>query len=412
LGFSLAGPGIFKYYQVFIQNTGGMQRMKSQPHDPGVFDGTLETPVLLTPLIIRSVTTRNRIVVSPMCQYSATNGMADDWHLVHLGSRAAGGAGIVIVEATAVTAEGRISPGDLGFWSDQQIEPLARIARFVTRMGAIPAIQLAHAGRKASVAPPFKGGVSLHKPEEGGWPIVGPSAVPFADGYQVPRELDKNGIHAVVDAFIAAARRAIKAEFKIIELHFAHGYLVHQFLSPLSNRRTDEYGGSLENRMRLALDLTRQVRTVMPETMPLFVRISATDWAEGGWNLEQAVALARALKPLGVDVVDTSSGGLVAGVKIPIAPNYQVPFAAAIRKQGDIMTGAVGMITEPVQANNIIHCGDADLVFLAKQMLRDPYWALHAAQEFEQEAPWPIQYGYAVRRLQASKPAPKGGATR
>ncbi len=385
--------------------------MKSQPQDASVFDGAPETPVLVTPLTIRGVTTRNRVVVSPMCQYSAADGMADDWHLVHLGSRAVGGAGIVFVEATAVTAEGRISPGDLGLWSDQQVEPLARIARFITRMGALPAIQLAHAGRKASVAPPFKGGVSLTKPEEAGWPVVGPSPVPFAEGYQVPRELDKNAIHGIVEAFVAAARRAIKAEYKILELHFAHGYLVHQFLSPLSNKRSDEYGGSLENRMRLALEITRQVRSVLPETMPLFIRISASDWAEKGWDLEQSITFVRALKPLGVDLIDTSSGGLVAGVKIPVAPNYQVPFASAIRKQADIMTGAVGMITEAAQANNIIHCGEADLVFLAKQMLREPYWALHAAQELNQEAPWPIQYGYAVRRP-ASKPAPKAGAPR
>ncbi len=382
--------------------------MKSQQQDSSVFDGAPETPVLLTPLTIRGVTTRNRIAVSPMCQYCATDGMADDWHLVHLGSRAAGGAGIVFVEATAVTPEGRISPGDLGIWADQHVEPFARIVRFITRMGAVPAIQLAHAGRKASVAPPFKGGVSLHKPEEGGWPVMGASAIPFADGYQNPRVLDTNGIHSVTDAFVAATRRAIEAEFKIIELHFAHGYLVHQFLSPLSNTRKDEYGGSLENRMRLALDITRQVRATMPNILPLFVRISATDWAEGGWNLEQSVALARALKLLGVDLIDTSSGGLVAGVKVPIAPGYQVPFAAAIRKQADIMTGAVGMITEAAQANHVIHCGEADLVFLAKQMLRDPYWALHAAQVLDQEAPWPIQYGYAVRRPLANKTSPKG----
>lgn len=386
--------------------------MKSQPQGSSVFDGAPETPVLVTPLTIRGVTIRNRIVVSPMCQYCALNGMADDWHLVHLGSRAVGGAGIVFVEATAVTAEGRISPGDLGIWDDQHVGALAPIARFITRMGSVPAIQIAHAGRKASVAPPFKGGVSLHKPEEGGWPVVGPSAIPFGEGYQVPRELNKSQIHAITEAFVAAARRSIKAEFKIIELHFAHGYLVHQFLSPLSNKRTDEYGGSLENRMRLALDIAREVRSVMPDTIPLFVRISATDWAENGWDQEQSIQLARALKPLGVDLIDTSSGGLVPTARVPVAPNYQVPFAAAIRKQADIMTGAVGMITEAAQANYIIHCGEADLVFLAKQMLWDPYWALHAAQELGQEVPWPLQYGYAVRRLFTAKPTAKAGATR
>lgn len=384
--------------------------MKSQPNDTSVFDGAPETPVLVTPLTIRGVTTRNRIVVSPMCQYCATNGMADDWHLVHLGSRAVGGAGIVAVEATAVTPEGRISPGDLGIWDDGHVEPLARIAQFMTRMGSVPAIQLAHAGRKASVAPPFKGGVSLHKAEEGGWPVVGPSAVPFGEGYQVPRELTRDQIHAVSEAFVAAARRSIKAEFKIIELHFAHGYLIHQFLSPLSNKRTDDYGGSLENRMRLAVDIAGQVRAFIPETMPLFVRISATDWVEGGWDLEQSIQLARALKSLGVDLIDASSGGLVPTAKVPVAPNYQVPFAAAIRRQADILTGAVGMITEAIQANNIIHCGDADLVFLAKKMLWDPYWALHASQELDQEAPWPAQYGYAVRRLLPGKPVPKGAS--
>jgi 2,4-dienoyl-CoA reductase-like NADH-dependent reductase (Old Yellow Enzyme family) len=377
--------------------------MKTQPQDSNAFDGAKETPILLTPLTIRGLTVRNRIAVSPMCQYSATNGIATDWHLVHLGSRAVGGTGIVCVEATAVTAEGRISPADLGIWTDAQVEPLIRIARFIASMGAAPAIQLAHAGRKASVAPPFKGGISLHKPEDGGWPVVAPSTIPFADGYQVPLALDKHGIQSVVEAFVEATRRAIKAEFKIVELHFAHGYLVHQFLSPLSNQRNDEYGGSLENRMRLALDIARHVRATMPDTMPLFVRISATDWTEGGWDLEQSVVLARALKPLGVDLIDASSGGLITGVKIPIAPNYQVPFAATIRKKVNIMTGAVGMITEAAQANTIIHSGQADLVLLAKQMLRDPYWALHAAQELEQDAPWPIQYGYAVRRPQPKK---------
>jgi 2,4-dienoyl-CoA reductase-like NADH-dependent reductase (Old Yellow Enzyme family) len=377
--------------------------MKTQQRDSNTFDGALETPILFTPLTIRGLTLRNRIVVSPMCQYSATNGMADDWHLVHLGSRAVGGAGIVCVEATAVTAEGRISPGDLGIWDDAQVEPLARIARFIARMGAAPAIQLAHAGRKASVAPPFKGGVSLHKPEDGGWPVVAPSAIAFADGYQVPRAFDKNEIQSVTEAFVAGALRAVKAEFTIIELHFAHGYLVHQFLSPLSNKRKDEYGGSLENRMRLALDIATRVRAAIPETMPLFARISATDWTEGGWDLEQSITLARGLKSRGVDLVDTSSGGLIAGVKIPIAPNYQVPFAAAIRDRAGIMTGAVGMITEAAQANSIIRSSQADLVFLAKQMLRDPYWALHAALDLDQDAPWPVQYGYAVRRPQLKK---------
>jgi 2,4-dienoyl-CoA reductase-like NADH-dependent reductase (Old Yellow Enzyme family) len=372
--------------------------MKPPIQDPGVFEGAPQVPVLLTPLTIRGITLRNRIVVSPMCQYCAADGIADDWHLVHLGSRAAGGAGLVFTEAAAVTAEGRISPGDLGIWNDTQAGALRRIAQFVARMGAVPGIQLAHAGRKASVAPPFKGGVSLHTHDDGGWPIVAPSPVPFTEGYQVPRELHQDDIKGVVGAFVDAARRAVDAGFRVVELHFAHGYLVHQFLSPLSNKRADEFGGSLENRMRLAIEIARRVRTVVPDPLSLFARISATDWSDGGWDLAQSIELARALKPIGVDLIDTSSGGLIPGVKIPLGPSYQVPFAAAIRKEATILTGAVGMITEPEQANAIIHDGKADLVFLAKQMLRDPYWALHAAQDLEQDAPWPLSYGYAVKR--------------
>jgi 2,4-dienoyl-CoA reductase (NADPH2) len=333
-----------------------------------------------------------------MCQYCAQDGLADDWHLVHLGSRAAGGAGLVFTEAVAVTPEGRISPGDLGIWSDAQAVALRRIAGFITRMGSVPGIQLAHAGRKASVAPPFKGGISLRTKDEGGWPVVGPSAMPFAENYKVPKALHKDEIRGIIDAFVSAAGRAVEAGFKVIELHFAHGYLIHQFLSPLSNERTDDFGGSIENRMRLALEIAREVRAAMPVTLPLFVRISATDWHEGGWDLTQSVALARALKTPGVDLIDVSSGGLIPGVKIPIAPNYQVPFSSAIKKDAEILTGAVGMITEPIQANAIIQDGNADLVLLAKQMLRDPYWALHAAQNLDQDAPWPLSYGYAVKR--------------
>jgi 2,4-dienoyl-CoA reductase-like NADH-dependent reductase (Old Yellow Enzyme family) len=349
-------------------------------------------PDLLSPLTIRGVTLRNRIVVSPMCQYSSVDGLADDWHLVHLGSRAAGGAGLVFVEATAVTAQGRISPGDMGIWDDRHIEPLARIARFVDRMGAVPAIQLAHAGRKASCSVPWKGGAFLKTPEEGGWPIVAPSPIPFVETDPPPQELDEAGIRAIIAAFAAAARRAIAAGFRIIELHSAHGYLSHSFLSPLSNHRTDRYGGSLENRMRFTLELVAELRRVLPSDMPLFTRISATDWAEGGWDLEQSIALARCLKPLGVDLIDCSSGALVRTAKIPIAPGFQVPFAKAIRQRAEIPTGAVGLITEPEQANEIITSGSADFVFLARQMLRDPYFALRAEQALGAAAHWPAQY--------------------
>lgn len=353
---------------------------------------------LLSPLTIRGVTLRNRIAVSPMCEYCAIDGLADDWHLVHLGSRAVGGAGLVITEATAVTPEGRISSADLGIWDDRHIEPLARIARFLKRMGATSGIQLAHAGRKASSRPPTAGGGSLNTPEEGGWPVVSASPIPFTDDWPVPRALDQAGIVEVTSAFVNAARRAVQAGFQIIELHSAHGYLFHQFLSPLSNKRTDKYGGSLENRMRFLLEVTSAVREVIPDEMPLFVRISATDWVKGGWDLEQSVALASALRGVGVDLIDTSSGGAVPNIAIPLQPGYQVPLAAEIRKRAAIMTGAVGLITEPHQANEIITSGAADLVLLAREMLREPYWALKAQATLGHEPDWPIQYGYAVRK--------------
>jgi 2,4-dienoyl-CoA reductase-like NADH-dependent reductase (Old Yellow Enzyme family) len=352
---------------------------------------------LLSPLTIRGVTLRNRIGVSPMCQYCAVDGMVDDWHLVHLGSRAAGGAGLIFVEATAVTAQGRITPGDSGIWDDRHIEPMARIASFVHRMGAVAGIQLAHAGRKGSCQPPWHGGARM-KTEEGGWDIVAPSAIPFVDGDPPPHALDDAGIREIVAAFVAAARRAMQAGFRILEIHSAHGYLLHSFLSPLANHRTDRYGGSLENRMRLVLEVAAALRAVMPDDMPLFTRISSTDWVDGGWDLEQSIVLAHALKAVGVDLVDASSGGAVPGAKIPVAPNYQVPFAAAIRKATGMLTGAVGMITQPDQANQIITSGDADIVFLAKEMLREPYWALKAQQSLGGEQAWPLQYGYAVRR--------------
>ncbi len=352
---------------------------------------------LLSPLTIRGVKLRNRIVMSPMCQYSSEDGLANDWHLVHLGSRAAGGVALVMVEATAVTPDGRISPQDMGIWGDHHIEPLARIVRFIHSQGAAAGIQLAHAGRKASCEPPWLGGAQL-PPERGGWPVVAPSPIPFNEGEPPPKELDHAGIEAIMTAFAEAARRAIAAGFRVIEIHAAHGYLLHEFLSPLSNKRTDEYGGSLENRMRLTLQVAQRLREIMPDEMPLMVRISATDWAEGGWDVEQSVVLAQNLKPLGVDLIDVSSGALIPKVRIPVGKGYQVPFARRIREQANIMTGAVGLITEPAHANEIVTCGDADLVFIGRELLREPYWALKAQQELGGEAPWPIQYGYAVRR--------------
>src|SRR5215472_13988846 len=312
---------------------------------------------LLSPLTIRGVTLRNRIVMSPMCQYVARGGFADDWHLVHLGSRAAGGAALVIVEATAVTADGRITHGDLGIWSDEHVAPLARIARFVHSQGAVAGIQLAHAGRKASCDVPWKGGAGLRSPEAGGWPVVGPSAVAFEEGNPVPTALDEAGIDGVVTAFEAATRRALAAGFRLIEIHAAHGYLLHEF-----------------------------------------VRISATDWADGGWDVEQSVVLAGRLKELGIDLIDVSSGGLVPRVRIPVGKGYQVPLARKIRDEAGVMTGAVGLITEAKHANEIVTGGDADLVFLARELLREPYWALKAQQELGAEPSWPISYGYAVKR--------------
>jgi 2,4-dienoyl-CoA reductase-like NADH-dependent reductase (Old Yellow Enzyme family) len=353
---------------------------------------------LLSPLTIRGVTFRNRIAMSPMCQYSGQDGFANDWHLVNLGSRAVGGAALVVVEATAVTADGRISPGDLGIWKDEHIEPLARIANFVHSQGAVAGIQLAHAGRKASCDLPWKGGASLKAPEQGGWPVVGPSPVPFAEASAVPIPLDEASIDGVVAAFEVGARRALTAGFKVIEIHAAHGYLLHEFLSPISNHRNDQYGGSLENRMRLLLRIAERLRGLMPEELLLFVRISATDWVEGGWDIEQSVELARQLKGLGVDLIDVSSGGTVPYARIPVGKGYQVPFARRIREGADIRTGAIGLITEPEQADEIITGGDANFVFIAREMLREPYWALKAQQALGEEPSWPIQYGYAVKR--------------
>src|ERR1700730_7492082 len=353
---------------------------------------------LLSPLTIRGVTFRNRIAMSPMCQYSARDGFADDWHLVHLGSRAAGGVALVVVEATAVTAQGRITPGDLGIWKDEQIEPLKRIAKFVRSQRAVAGIQLAHAGRKASCDLPWKGGAGLTTPEQGGWTVARPSPIPFDQASPVPIPLDESGIDSIVAAFKTGAQRALAAGFELIEIHSAHGYLLHEFLSPISNHRNDQYGGSLEYRMRLLLKVVEGLRGLIPEEMPLLVRISATDWVEGGWDIEQSVELARRLKAMGVDLVDVSSGGMVPYARIPMAKGYQVPFAKRIREGADIRTGAVGMITEAHHADEIVTGGARNMVFIAREMLREPYWALKAQQSLGEEPDWPIQYGYAVKR--------------
>jgi 2,4-dienoyl-CoA reductase-like NADH-dependent reductase (Old Yellow Enzyme family) len=346
---------------------------------------------LFTPLAIREVTLRNRIAVSPMCQYSAEDGFANDWHLVHLGSRAVGGAGLVIMEATAVEPRGRISAADVGIWKDEHVEPLARITKFLRAHGAAAGIQLAHAGRKASTPPPWKGG-GVTPPEAGGWQPVAPSRVPFQPGGAAPRELTAAEIGGIVERFRAAAGRAFQAGFQVAEIHGAHGYLIHQFLSPLSNRRTDEYGGAFENRIRFALEVARAVRSAWPASLPLFLRISATDWVEGGWDLDQSVELARRVRECGVDLIDCSSGGASPEQRIALGPGYQVPFADRIRREAGILTGAVGLITTPEQAAEIVRCAQADLVLLARQFLRDPYFPLHAAAALEEHVDPPVQY--------------------
>jgi len=350
----------------------------------------IETTHLFTPLKLRSLELRNRIVVSPMCQYSSPGGFATDWHLVHLGSRAIGGAAVVFTEATSVTPEGRISPGDLGLWSDDHIAPLARITSFIRAHGALAGIQLAHAGRKAATAAPWLGGKPL--PEAERWPIVAPSALAYSSDHQTPHALSLAEIRGVIDAFTAAARRARQAGFQILELHAAHGYLIHEFLSPVSNHRTDQYGGSLDNRCRLLCEVAAAVRAVWDSDLPLWVRISASDWTEGGWTIDDSVALARRLGPLGVDVIDCSSGGNVATAQVPVGPGYQTPFAERIRRATSILTAAVGMITAAEQADHVIRTGQADLVVLAREMLRHPYWPLAAAGRLSHPAPWPNQY--------------------
>ena len=342
----------------------------------------------------RSLVLRNRIVVSPMCQYSATNGVPDDWHLVNLGSRAVGGAALVITEASAVSAEGRISPADTGLWNDTQAQAWARIASFISKQGSVAAIQLAHAGRKASTAAPWKGGKAVAL-QDGGWQTYAPSALAFNEDYPFPQALDEAGIAKVIADFRAAAVRALESGFELIELHAAHGYLLHQFLSPLSNLRDDPWGGCFENRTRLVRDVLVALREVWPERYPLWLRISATDWAEGGWDIEQSIELSRSVRGLGVDLVDVSSGGLAWGVRIPVEPGYQVGFAARIRKEAGIATGAVGLITEPQHAQDIIANGKADVVLLAREELRDPYWPRRAAKELGVEIEAPLQYGRA-----------------
>jgi 2,4-dienoyl-CoA reductase-like NADH-dependent reductase (Old Yellow Enzyme family) len=359
---------------------------------------------LFDPLLIRGLTFSNRVFVSPMCEYSSVDGFANEWHLVHLGSRAVGGAGLVFTEATAVTPEGRISPEDLGIWKDEHVEMLARIARFVTEQGSIAGMQLAHAGRKASTYRPWSGEGQVPE-SEGGWTnVLAPSAIKFTDSYPQPREMTAADIADVTAAFVTAAQRAYAAGFRVIEIHAAHGYLIHEFLSPLSNQRTDQYGGSFENRTRLLREIVIAVREVWREDLPLFTRISSTDWVEGGWDIEQSIELARQLKPLGVDFIDASSGGNVATAKIPVGPGYQTVFAERIRRDADILTGAVGMITSPAQAEHIVATGQADAVLLARELLRDPYFPLRAARELGQEITWPAQYLRAGPR--GAKPRP------
>ena len=366
----------------------------------------MDTPLLFEPFTLRGVTLRNRIAMSPMCQYSARDGMADYWHLVHLGSRAVGGVGLVMVEATAVTPQGQISPGCLGLWKDEHIEPLARVAAFVRSQGAVPGIQLAHAGRKGSCHASWAGGAPL-TPREGSWEVLSASDIPFDARSPAPRPADAVEIDLLLAAYADAARRAVAAGFEVVELHAAHGYLLHQFLSPLSNRRTDEFGGTFANRTRLTRRVAARIRQCLPAQTPLFVRLSATDWVEGGWTLPETQRLAAELKTDGVDLVDISSGGLVHDAVIPVAPGYQVPFAAAVRRQAGIPTAAVGLITEPHQAEEILRRGDADLVFIGRELLRDPYWPYRAQASLAMEPSFPPQYRSAkTPQATRSRPAP------
>ncbi|MBO9666294.1 MAG: NADH:flavin oxidoreductase/NADH oxidase [Bdellovibrio sp.] len=346
---------------------------------------------LFSPLKLRDIEFKNRIFVSPMCMYSATEGFPNEWHLVHLGSRAVGGAGLVMVEATAVRPEGRISLGDLGLWNEEHAAKFIPIVNFIKAQGAVPGIQLAHAGRKASASVGWKGSKPLSK-EDGAWQTVGPSALPFSEGWPTPREMSQKEITQLVADFTHSAELAYRAGFQVIELHMAHGYLLNEFLSPLSNQRTDSYGGSLENRMRLPLEVVDAIRKVWPTGLPLFVRISATEWVENGWDLAQSIHFTKELKKHGVDLIDCSTGGNVPGVKIPLEPGYQVPLAEGVRNGANIPTGAVGLITDPLKAEEILASGKADAIFLARELLRHPYWPLHAAKKLGVDVPWPLQY--------------------
>lgn len=352
---------------------------------------------LFSPITIKNLSLKNRIVVSPMCQYSAEDGFTSDYHLVHLGSRAMGGAGLIITEAASVSPEGRISPGDIGIWKDDHIEGLKRITDFIHKYGSVAGIQLAHAGRKASFKAPWLDPKQISI-AEGGWQTVAPSAIPFNDEDTIPQALDAAGIAKVKEDFKSATVRAKEAGFKVIEIHAAHGYLIHQFLSPLSNERTDQYGGSFENRVRLLLELVDTIQEVWPADHALFVRISATDWAEGGWDADEAVQLAALLKAKGVDLIDASSGGLTKQQQIPVFPGYQVQFAERIKTEAGIMSGAVGLITDAQQAEDILKAGQADLIFIAREFLRDPYFPLHAAEALDVELKWPVQYERAKPR--------------
>lgn len=346
---------------------------------------------LFTPVTIKGITLRNRIAVSPMCQYSATDGFANHWHLIHLGSRAVGGAGLVMQEATAVSPEGRITPADVGLWKDEHIAGLSQITAFIQQQGAVAGIQLAHAGRKASHTSPWNGNRFIPL-NEGGWQTVSCAGLPFNDADEPPLPLTADGIQQVVEDFKRAAARALQAGYKVVEIHAAHGYLIHQFLSPLVNLRTDEYGGSFDNRIRLLLQVVDAVKTEWPAEYPLFVRISCTDWAAGGWDIQQSVKLAAVLKTHGTDLIDCSSGGAVRHQKIAVGPGYQVAFAEQVKKEAGILTGAVGLITEAQQAEDILINGQADIILLARQLLRDPYFPLHAAKELNDNIAWPVQY--------------------
>ena len=348
-------------------------------------------PNLFTPLKIKGLELKNRIMVSPMCQYSAADGFANDWHLVHLGSRAVGGAGLIMVEATAVSPEGRISPGDLGLWQDEHIESFKRITKFISEQGSVPGIQIAHAGRKASHSEPWNGDILL-SPDQCGWKTVAPSPIKFTDGYDTPVALSIDGINKIISAFTQASDRAVKSGFKIIEIHAAHGYLINEFLSPLSNQRNDIYGGSFENRIRLLVEIVENIKTVIPADLPLFVRLSATEWIDGGWTIEDSVKLVNILKNKGVDLIDCSSGGNVLGVKIPLVPGYQVSLSEKIKKETGILTGAVGLISDSSHAEEIINTDKADLAIIARELLRNPYFPLNAAFELGQDVEWPKQY--------------------